>query len=126
MVKPLHFKGEKKSRKRKVPDADEIDISYDASNRLVVPKPTVSSREDDSWITAEAPADLIGPIIFALPSPQPYCIACDSNGKVFPSRIENIVGVDLATAEPHDVRQVWVACRIAGTENISFKGYHGG
>ncbi|MCJ1465541.1 hypothetical protein MMC07_004159 [Pseudocyphellaria aurata] len=128
MVKPLQFKGEKKPRKRKAPDADAdgIKSSNDASNSLAVPKLSELNREDDSWVTAEAPADIIGPIIFALPSAQPSCIACDANGKVFASEIENIVDADLATAEPHDVRQVWVACRIAGTENISFKGHHGG
>lgn len=126
MVKPLQFKGEKKSRKRKVPDANEINPSDHASKSLAVPKPTESAGEDDSWVMAEVPADVIGPIIFALPSSQSCCIACDGNGKVFASGIENIMGADLATAEPHDVRQVWVACRIAGTENISFKGYHGG
>lgn len=126
MVKPLQFKGEKKSRKRKVPHADESIPCNDASNSPVITKSTDSSREDDSWVTAETPADVNGPIIFALPSPQPSCLACDSNGKVFASRIENTVGTDLATAEPHDVRQVWVACRITGTEYISFKGYHGG
>lgn len=123
MVKPLLFKGEKKSRKRKVSDGDEINTSDDAFKNLVVPKASV---DDDSWVTAETPSDIIGPIVFALPSPHPCCIACDGNGKVFTSRIENIVGTDPATAEPHDVRQVWVACRVAGTENISFKGYHGG
>ncbi|MCJ1265203.1 hypothetical protein MMC22_005078 [Lobaria immixta] len=126
MVKPLQFKGEKKSRKRKVTDTDEVIPSNDDSNYPAVSNPTGSGREDDSWVTAEAPADIIGPIIFALPSQEPCCLACDSNGKVFASRIVNFVGEDLATAEPHDVRQVWVACRIAGTESISFKGYHGG
>ena len=34
---------------------------------------------------------------------------------------------DPATAEPHDVRQVWIATRIAGTGEgqVSFKGAHG-
>ena len=30
------------------------------------------------------------------------------------------------TAEPHDVRQVWVASSVVGTGEISFKGSHGG
>lgn len=126
MVKALQFKGEKKSRKRKALDANEINSSDHASKTLAAMKPAESASEDDSWVIAEVPADVIGPIIFALPSSKPSCIACDGNGKVFASGIENIMGADLATAEPHDVRQVWVACRIAGTENISFKGYHGG
>lgn len=125
MVKPLQFKGEKKSRKRKVPpDGDGTKKS--SNDASAVPKTSEASGEDDSWVTAEAPTDIIGPIIFALPSAQPCCLACDGNGKVFASGIENMVGADLATAEPHDMRQVWVACRIAGTEKVSFKGCHGG
>jgi protein FRG1 len=30
-----------------------------------------------------------------------------------------------ATAEPHDVRQVWVANKVVGTEIFTFKGHHG-
>lgn len=32
---------------------------------------------------------------------------------------------DPSTAEPHDVRQVWIANRVAGSEKFSFKGHHG-
>jgi protein FRG1 len=81
--------------------------------------------DDDSWVTAEATGDVVGPIIFVLPSEPPTCIACDTNGKVFASALENIINDDPATAEPHDVRQVWVANRVVGTETFSFKGHHG-
>jgi protein FRG1 len=81
--------------------------------------------DDDSWVTAEAAGDVVGPIIFVLPSDTPSCIACDTTGKVFASALENIVDDNPATAEPHDVRQVWVANRIVGTENFTFKGHHG-
>ncbi len=124
MVKPLHFKGEKKNKKRKAPGRDEEERPS-ANVSLVPQNPSDAAPEDDSWVTAEAPSDIIGPIIFALPSLSPTCIACDANGKVFASEIENIVEGNLATAEPHDVRQVWVASRVAGTESISFKGHHG-
>lgn len=126
MVTPLQFKGEKKSRKRKaVPDTDKKSLAKDDSSSLVAANLSDPAGDDDSWVTAEAPSDIIGPIIFALPSPQPSCIACDVNGKIFAIEIENIVEGNLATAEPHDVRQVWVASRVAGTEQISFKGHHG-
>ncbi|KAK0657367.1 FRG1-like protein [Cercophora newfieldiana] len=46
-------------------------------------------------------------------------------GKVFTLPIENIVDGNPVTAEPHDVRQVWVANRIVGTEHYRFKGHHG-
>lgn len=135
MVKPLSFKGEKKSRKRKAPDRESTKFVESSSSALVAlnstTTPDVTTTEavvvvgDDSWVTAEAPTDIIGPIIFVLPSQPATCIACDANGKVFTSELENIVEGDIRTAEPHDVRQVWVVSKVAGTENISFKGHHG-
>jgi len=125
MVKPLAFKGDKKSKKRKHTTTHQ-DGEEPSSTALTTTQPNpASTDEDDSWVTAEAPTDVTGPIIFALPSSPPTCIACDANGKVFASELENIVEGDLATAEPHDVRQVWVANKVAGTESISFKGHHG-
>ncbi|MCJ1405792.1 hypothetical protein MMC11_009022 [Xylographa trunciseda] len=121
MVKALAFKGEKKSKKRKHREAED-----DKSSSLTAVGPlAATTEEDDSWVTAEVSSDITGPIIFALPTTPPTCIACDANGKVFTSEVENIVEGDLATAEPHDVRQVWVANRVAGTEYVSFKGHHG-
>lgn len=89
------------------------------------PEGDSSIVEDDSWVTAEATVDVVGPVVFVLPSEPPTCIACDTNGKVFASPLENIIDEDPSTAEPHDVRQVWVANRVAGTETFSFKGHHG-
>ena len=125
MVKPLSFKGDKKSKKRKAPTADDDRLDSQSQKALVVADEASTSHDDDSWVTAEVATDITGPIIFALPSDPPSCIACDATGKVFTSELENIVEGDLATAEPHDVRQVWVANRVAGTDNISFKGHHG-
>ena len=124
MIKPLAFKGDKKSKKRKAPHPESTE--QEDSRTLTLQSTTAAdSEEDDSWVTAEAATDITGPIIFVLPSAKPTCIACDANGKVFASELENIVEGDLATAEPHDVRQVFIASRIAGTEEISFKGHHG-
>ena len=120
MVKPLAFKGEKKSRKRKAaPEADSGNIADKLSS--IGP----GNQEDDTWVTADVPADITGPVIILLPSAQSTCLACDTGGAVFASGLENIVENNPSTAEPHDVRQVWVAHRVAGTENISFKGHHG-
>lgn len=126
MLKPLTFKGDKKSKKRKRtvdtaekfgdPDGDNLASSKTEGD------PT--AEDDDSWVTAEAVGDLVGPIVFVLSSEPPTCIACDTNGKVFASPLENIIDGDPSTAEPHDVRQVWVANRVAGTESFSFKGHH--
>lgn len=126
MVKPLTFKGDKKSRKRKAPRSPERadpDSTIVASNSSEVVKN--EQQEDDTWVNAEAASDLRGPVIFVLPSPKPSCIACDVNGTVFASELENIVDEDPSTAEPHDVRQVWIANSIAATGEISFKGHHG-
>lgn len=76
-------------------------------------------------MSADAPSDISGPIVIVLPTDKPACLACDANGKVFASELENIIESDVATAEPHDVRQVFVANRVAGTEQLSLKGHHG-
>lgn len=153
MVKPLAFKGDKKAKKRKRRDEEKLDphdddggnTAGDDSSRALTTTTTkaeddgattttttttatttAAPDEDDSWVSAEVAADITGPIVFALPtSPSRTCIACDATGTVFLSRLENLVEGDVGTAEPHEVRQVWVANRVAGTEHISFKGHHG-
>ena len=127
MVKPLSFKGEKKPKKRKRA-ANEDQEGNDNGEGLTTKEMVaadVDAGEDDSWTSAELAGDVAGPVVFALPTEPPTCIACDANGKVFTSPLENIIEGDIATAEPHDVRQVWVANRVAGTEFHSFKGHHG-
>ena len=124
MVKPLSFKGDKKSKKRKVPNTEDEGILPKSEEAAILPEEADRLSEDDSWVTAEAVTDIIGPIVLALPSIPPTCIACDVNGKIFTSELENMVDGNAATAEPHDVRQVWVASRVSGTDNISFKGHH--
>ncbi|KAJ5037220.1 uncharacterized protein L3040_007398 [Drepanopeziza brunnea f. sp. 'multigermtubi'] len=129
MVKPLSFKGDKKTKKRKRVDVAEK--FGDGEDLPSAKQPTASKPEldapvdDDSWVTAEATGDVVGPIVLVLPSEPPSCVACDTNGKVFASALENIINDDPSTAEPHDVRQVWVANRVAGTESFTFKGHHG-
>lgn len=129
MVKPLSFKGDKKAKKRKRVDVAEKfgdDEGGQSSTQLSVSKADQDGPvDDDSWVTAEAAGDVVGPIVLVLPSDPPSCVACDTNGKVFASPLENIVDNDPSTAEPHDVRQVWVANRVAGTESFTFKGHHG-
>lgn len=122
MVTPLTFKGDKpKKRKRnQEPDA-----------KLVKKAPTISQPDpedaanDDTWVSADSPGDLSGPVLILLPTQPVTCLGTDANGKIFASAVENIVGDDPSTAEPHDVRQVWVATRVAGTQTLAFKGFHG-
>jgi protein FRG1 len=122
MPKALHFKGDKKIKKKK-----RTTEPYDADNApsKALTTPAEGTEDDDSWVSAEVPSDISGPVVIVLPTDTPSCLACDANGKVFSSALENIVDGDLATAEPHDVRQVFVANRVAGTEGLSLKGHHG-
>lgn len=126
MVKPLTFKGEKKPKKRKRTDVEAQDrgaASGDVAASAAGAEGDADS--DDSWVSADAVTDVAGPIMFVLPTDPPAALACDANGKVFTLGIENIVDGNPTSAEPHDVRQVWVANRIAGTEHFRFKGHHG-
>ncbi|KAL2001686.1 hypothetical protein VTN02DRAFT_1407 [Thermoascus thermophilus] len=128
MVKPLTFKGEK-PKKRKHRDREADDTSRVVKSESSAAGAAVAAEEeipeDQSWVSADVPGDINGPVIFVLPSSPPTCIACDANGKVFASPLENLIEGNPGTAEPHDVRQVWVATRVAGSEGISFKGHHG-
>ncbi|KAF2435922.1 FRG1-like family protein [Tothia fuscella] len=131
MVKALLFKGDKKpnkKRKRAAATGNEDDAENEASTSKALTTTTSSAAEtdeDDSWVSAELASDLTGPVIFVLPTDTPSCLACDALGKVFSVSVENIVDANPATAEPHDVRQVWIANKIVGTELFSFKGHHG-
>ncbi|OJD23419.1 hypothetical protein ACJ73_05227 [Blastomyces percursus] len=130
MVKPLTFKGDKKRKKRKRPQTESDDQSLaqrpdPASNSKENPEDADAAEEDQNWVSADSPTDILGPVVIVLPSSPPTCISCDGNGKVFALEIENLIEGDPATAEPHDVRQVWVATKVAGAECISFKGHHG-
>ncbi|KAI1058753.1 hypothetical protein LB507_003857 [Fusarium sp. FIESC RH6] len=126
MVKPLSFKGDKKVKKRKRTDAEKSSRDDVAVNEETqVQKTGEEAENDDSWVSAETDTDVVGPIMIVLPTDTPSALACDAAGKVFTIPIENIVDGNPSTAEPHDVRQVWVANRVAGTENFRFKGHHG-
>ncbi|ETN38062.1 uncharacterized protein HMPREF1541_07686 [Cyphellophora europaea CBS 101466] len=120
-VKPLSFKGDKKTKKRKHRDHDG-----DAPSKPSGVDGEGAPLDEDSWTTPDAISDLSGPTIIVLPTSPPTCLASDANGNVFASQLENIVEAHAETAEPHDVRQVWVANQIPGTGQISFKGSHGG
>lgn len=147
MVKPLTFKGDKKPKKRKRENRDEAGAddddhsngptaSYGASssgskkNKALAAAAATGDdgnvENDDSWVSADVVSDVSGPIVLVLPTEEPVtALACDANGKVFTLPVENMVDGNPATAEPHDVRMVWVANKIAGTENYRFKGHHG-
>lgn len=125
MVKPLTFKGDKKPKKRKrdrqPPDGDDDDQER---ARPVQRVDDDAAASDDSWVSAEAVGDVGGPVVVVLPTDVPSALACDAAGTVFAMTLENVVDANPASAEPHDVRQVWVASRVAGTESFRFKAHH--
>lgn len=140
MVKPLTFKGDKKPKKRKREHRDDGaaeagDSGGNGNNQVASSSSSKAARvaaadednveNDDSWVSADAVGDVSGPVMFVLPTEPLTALACDANGKVFTLPIENVVDGNAATAEPHDVRMVWVANKIAGTENHRFKGSAG-
>lgn len=138
MVKPLTFKGDKKPKKRKREHRDDGAAEVDDSGNQVAIAGGSSKgsskaaraeednvENDDSWVSADAVGDVSGPVMFVLPTEPLTALACDANGKVFTLPVENVVDGNAATAEPHDVRMVWVANKIAGTENHRFKGSAG-
>jgi protein FRG1 len=126
MVKALHFKGDKKvSKKRKRAQAEAEGDGDSKALTTTGDAPDNVTDEDDSWVAADTPLDITGPIILLLPTTPPSAISSDATGSIFPIAIENIVEADPTTSEPHDVRQVWVANRVAGTSGHSFKGHHG-
>ncbi|KAJ5526708.1 hypothetical protein N7513_010867 [Penicillium frequentans] len=125
MVKPLTFKGDKpKKRKNRTEDTDGT-VTKTRKTTTEHENEDENPPDDTSWVSADAPTDLGGPIVLVLPSDKPTCVASDPNGVVFASELENLVEGDAATAEPHDVRQVWVVTKVAGTDGFSFKGHHG-
>ena len=128
MVKALTFKGDKKPKKRKRAEPGEGSAEADDGERqLKVAKAAddANEGEDDGWVSADVVTDINGPVMFVLPTEPPTALACDANGKVFTLPIENIVDNNPITAEPHDVRQVWVANKIVGTDHFRFRGHHG-
>ena len=133
MVKPLTFKGDKPKKRKHREEGDSSSatkaakrstVDNDSNNKEVDEPP-----EDQTWVSADNVNDIAGPVLFVLPQTEDNnkaeCIASDANGKVFASELENLIDGDPSTAEPHDVRQVWVATRVAGSESFSFKAHHG-
>lgn len=128
MVKPLTFKGDKKPKahKRKREARDDGDDDVEPGKKAVKADiDEVDTENDDGWVSADVASDVSGPVLIVLPTEPVTALACDAIGKVFTISVENIVDGNPATAEPHDVRMVWVANKIVGTENWRLKGHHG-
>lgn len=123
MVKALVFKGDKKPPKKRKREKTDDDHAEDG-NQVV--RADTSPEDDMKWVSADTVADISGPIMLVLATKPVTCIAVDQLGKVFASNIENMVDGEPNSAEPHDVRQVWIAQKIPGSEDrFTLKGHHG-
>ena len=127
MVKPLSFKGDKKPHKKRKRENEDGNWDTKTLTAAADNQNAPTAEEDDSWVSCDLPSDLTGPTLLVLPTTPPTALASDPEGNIFASALENIVEDDPSSAEPHDVRQVWIATRIAGTGEgqVSFKGAHG-
>ncbi|TKA62159.1 hypothetical protein B0A55_02875 [Friedmanniomyces simplex] len=132
MVKALAFKGDKKSaKKRKRPTTDDNDDEDAAPTPKHLTTTTLSAPPNDDpddthWVSADSLPDITGPILLVLPTTPPTSLSSDALGAVFPQKIENLIEGLPDSAEPHDIRQVWIATRVVGSEgSFTFKGHQG-
>jgi len=125
MVKALSFKGEKPKKRKRAPKETE-DEDGPPSSKQLVPAADAAQDEDENWVSADALADISGPVMLVLRTEPVTCLSVDQLGKVFAQKVENMVEGSPESAEPHDVRQVWIATRVVGSEgDFTFKGHHG-
>lgn len=129
MVKPLAFKGEKQRKRKRADNTPLQDDGLRSRTNVKGGQDGDQGATEKSWVTADRLEDISGPIIIVVSSNPPSFLACDGGGKVFALEAENMLKdgeerPDPSTAEPHDVRGVWMANRIVGSESISLKGHH--
>ena len=131
MVKALAFKGDKKALKKRKRmhdgDGDGDGENADASASKLLVATDAPPADDENWVSVDALADVAGPVMFVLATEPVTSLSVDQLGEVFAQAVENMVeGQEHLTAEPHDVRQVWIATRVVGSEHdFTFKGHHG-
>ncbi|KAG8623830.1 hypothetical protein KVT40_008806 [Elsinoe batatas] len=119
MVKSLSFKGDPKPKKRKRAPSPSTAVDTLSSG----PAPPTEAND---WVLADHPSEISGPVLLVFASSSPTtCLATDANGTVYASVVENIVEGSPASAEPSEVRQVWVANSVVGTGEVSFRGSNG-
>jgi protein FRG1 len=126
MPKALTFKGDKPKPKKRKRTQEEKDDG--PSTKQLVPSgdAPAEAEEDENWVSVDNVSDLAGPVMLVFPSEPVMSLACDQLGTVFASKIENMVEGVASSAEPHDVRQVFVATRVVGSESdVVFKGCNG-
>lgn len=113
MVTKLKFKGEKsKKRKRNVDDPESGG-----------PSAKEDINEDEGWIDAESLDDInTGPLFIVFMSSPAVAAASDPLGKIYAATLKpSDEHGSIGNIEPDDVRQVWIATRLAGGSKISLK-----
>jgi len=128
MVKALAFKGDKPKPKKRKRAPNEGDDNAAPNKQIATTTSAVAAAEDEdeNWVSADALSDISGPVMLVLPSESPMSLSVDQLGKVFAQKVENMVEGLPDSAEPHDIRQVWIATRVVGSEgDFMFKGHHG-
>lgn len=129
MPKALTFKGDKPKPKKRKRTQEEKDGKEDepVSKQLVPTSDAAAEAEDDeNWVSADNVSDLAGPVMLVFSSEPVMSLACDQLGTVFASKVENMVEGVASSAEPHDVRQVFIATRVVGREtDVVLKGCNG-
>lgn len=129
MVKALTFKGDKPKPKKRKRTQEEKDANEDgpASKQLAqTGSAGAEAEEDENWVSVDNVSDLAGPVMLVFSSEPVMALACDQLGTVFASKVENMVEGIASSAEPHDVRQVFVATRVVGSESdVVLKGCNG-
>lgn len=130
MVKALAFKGDKKPAKKRKrthdTPADDEDAPSTSKQLVRAEDPAAQADEDENWVSSDAVSDLAGPVMLVMSSEPVMALACDQLGKVFASKVENIVEGVASSAEPHDVRQVFVVTKVVGSESdVVLKGCNG-
>jgi protein FRG1 len=112
MVTKLKFKGEKSKKRKRHQDSED---SHARSGH--------GDDEDQGWVDAESLEDIsTGPVFITFSSVPPVAIACDPLGKVYAATlIKSEEDGDPDNFEPDDVRQVWIATRLADSNKISLK-----
>lgn len=128
MVKPLSFKGDPKSKKRKhrpaspPPSALSKTTPTDSNNN----EGDVDLEGDQTWAPPSTASELTGPTTLIL---SKSFLSADPSGKIFLTPLdpadEDDPSIQLDES-PFDVRQVWIATRPKDSDLFALKSSSGG
>jgi protein FRG1 len=109
MVTKLKFKGEKQKKRKRTQADSETQLNGE-------------DTAQDGWVAAESLDDIsTGPLFITFASSPPIALASDPLGKIYASHLTLDEHDETANAGPDDVRQVWIATRVVGSDKISLK-----